>query len=322
MKSLLLISALAVLPQAANATGTWTRLAPAHQPSARLGMASAYDPVSHRLVLFGGFDGSAYFADTWVFDGSDWSKLSPPAAPPVRTNAGMAYDAVSRKLILFGGYDGNNWLGDTWAYDGASGTWQPMQPQHPPRAGTGPAVFSDPASGHAIVYGGFDGSQTIGYSNQTLRWTGSDWTQLTVTPPSARSDAGYANDPSTRSVVLFGGLGSVNPYNSWTWHTHSWTQRTPSQMPPMRFAMGIACDAGLSGCVLLGGDQGGLSVGDSWLWNGATAQWSAFSATGSPGPRESFTMAYYPPAKEIIVFGGLRALTHKSSLLNDTWALR
>ncbi len=321
MRYFALICALGLLPAASRSTPAWHRIKTVHQPSQRLGMSTAYDPISRRLVLFGGYDGAAYFADTWVFDGKDWSMLRPASAPPVRTGAGLAYDAVSHKLVLFGGYDGNAWLGDTWLYDGATGAWQQAHPIHQPPAGTGVAVFSDPQSGHAMVYGGFDGSKTIGYSNQTFRWTGSDWRQLQVTAPSARSSAGYAKDPATHSVVLFGGLGSVNPYSTWLWQNNDWAEQNPAQMPPERFSMGIACDTGLAGCILFGGDQGGLSLGDAWMWSGATAQWQALQPSGSPGPRELFAMQYDPALRKIIIFGGLRSERNKQRLLNDTWSL-
>ena len=285
-------------------------------------MASAYDAASHRIILFGGFDGAHYLADTWAFDGKDWTQLSPQTSPPVRVAAGMAYDVPSHKLVLFGGYNGTAWLGDTWIYDSATNAWQQANPKHPPRQGTGPSVFTEARSGHVIVYGGFDGSQKIGYSNHTLLWTGTDWRKMTSTPPSARSSAGAARDPRTQEVVLFDGLGSVNPYSTWVWKSHVWTQQSPTQMPPPRFSMGLACDTDLAGCILFGGDQGGLSLGDSWLWDGKAAQWQQFTAAGSPGAREAFAMQYFPPAREIIVFGGLQATAKKQQMLNDTWTLQ
>src|SRR4030095_1833748 len=87
----------------------------------------------------------------------------------------MAYDEVTKKLVLFGGYDVVNWLGDTWIFDGATTTWTQAAPTSSPASATGPAFFTDPASGHVINFGGF---ALIFYHNETWEWTGSDWLQL------------------------------------------------------------------------------------------------------------------------------------------------
>ena len=43
----------------------------------------AYDPVSHKIVMFGGYGGYGYFNDTWTFDGAIW-KRQKTAAPSSR----------------------------------------------------------------------------------------------------------------------------------------------------------------------------------------------------------------------------------------------
>ena len=68
----------------------WVSAFPTAAPSARTGHGMAYDSARHRVVLFGGFDGSNEQADTWgaealaltndswEWDGVDWTG-SPPA---------------------------------------------------------------------------------------------------------------------------------------------------------------------------------------------------------------------------------------------------
>src|SRR5437660_9983239 len=47
--------------------GQWTQRTPATAPSPRYGAAMAYDEPRQRIVLFGGFDGTKHFADTWAW---------------------------------------------------------------------------------------------------------------------------------------------------------------------------------------------------------------------------------------------------------------
>src|SRR5580704_15073243 len=117
--SLVVMAMIAVPPCAIAApTVSWTQLSPATSPSARAYPSMAYDPVSKKIILFGGFSAKGYLNDTWSFDGTNWTHLSTSSAPPVRTNASMIFDKGSRKLVMFGGYNGSNYLGDTWTFDG------------------------------------------------------------------------------------------------------------------------------------------------------------------------------------------------------------
>jgi hypothetical protein len=49
---------------------TWTQLQPANGFPERAGFASAYDPVSKKVIVFGGFDANGQvYSDTLTFDG-------------------------------------------------------------------------------------------------------------------------------------------------------------------------------------------------------------------------------------------------------------
>src|SRR5262249_25969176 len=101
---------------------SWKKLSPPASPSARAAHAMAYDPVSRKVVLFGGYDAFVYLNETWTFAGNTWRQEAPAGSPSPRAAASMAYDTVSQRLVLFGGYDGT-YLGDTWLWDGATSTW-------------------------------------------------------------------------------------------------------------------------------------------------------------------------------------------------------
>ena len=86
----------------AQSTPTWTQLSPTNSPPARSYVAMTYDPVSGKIIMFGGFDGRRHLNDTWAFDGTTWTHLR-TRGPLARAAAQMAYDAVTQKVVLFGG---------------------------------------------------------------------------------------------------------------------------------------------------------------------------------------------------------------------------
>src|SRR5262245_38064694 len=92
----------------------WIELSPRNSPPARSYLAMTYDPVSGKIIMFGGFDGSGYLNDTWEFDGATWTQVTTNTPPPARSAAQMAYDSVTHKVVLYGGFNGANYLGDTW----------------------------------------------------------------------------------------------------------------------------------------------------------------------------------------------------------------
>ena len=75
----------------------WVELSPNDPPPARSYLAMTYDPVSGKIIAFGGFDGTGYLNDTWSFDGTSWAQIATQSAPPARTAAQMTYDSVSSK---------------------------------------------------------------------------------------------------------------------------------------------------------------------------------------------------------------------------------
>jgi hypothetical protein len=314
--TMLFLLAIASLATAADIpTVNWSQLHPATSPTGRAYPAAAYDPVSKKVVLFGGFSATGYLNDTWTFDGTNWSKVNTSTAPPVRTNATMAFDKVSKKLVMFGGYNGSNYLADTWLYDGSTSTWTNANPSTAPVAVTGPMLFTDPANGHADVYGGFDGRF---YQSTTYQWTGTDWTNLN--PPTsayARSIAVVGLDGATKSVVLFDGLGDLNPYNTWTFDGTTWTMQSPATQPPSRYGAGAAYDPALKAVITFSGGEGGVDIlTDTWAWTPA-GNWVQLTTAQTPPAREGFCMVWDSAIGHVVIFGGQL----EASFLSDTWEL-
>ena len=295
-----------------TASATWVQLTPANSPSARAVSTMAYDPVSQKLVMFGGFNDTTYLNDTWTWDGTTWTQENTPVAPSPRTSAMMAYDFATRKLVLFGGYDGNQFLGDTWLWDGASSTWTLANPAKSPTPRAGAMLFTDPKNGHADLYGGFDGRL---YQLDTWRWAGGSWQHLnTVTAPPARAWAVVGLDVARKIVILSAGLGDVRTDNTWTWDGSTWTQQTPSTPLPRIFFSASAFDPAFRVVVAFGGDDGNGPLETSWAWTGT--DWLLGLPSQAPPARESHGLAYDFATKQLLVFGG-----QASTFLNDTWSL-
>jgi galactose oxidase-like protein len=299
-------------PPASAQNVTWNPLNPATSFPLRAAMATAYDPVSARIIAFGGFDAGGHSSETWAYDGTDWAMLTPATPPTARAAASMAFDAVTQTIVLFGGFDGHSYLGDTWIFDGATSNWSQAFPTHSPTAVTGPNLFTDPSNGHAVVFGGFDG---VFYSLTTYRWTGSDWSKLSPTrSPSARGSAIAALDPLHANVVLFGGLGSVNPDNTWTWDGSNWTRQRPTTQPALRYYSSAAFEPHLGGVLVFGGGSGGQDQDDTWLWTGS--DWSKLAPAQFPSAREQFALALHEGLGHIVLAGGDDP---QSSFFSDTW---
>ena len=307
------LSLLALVGVNANdSTLTWTELSPAVSPSARSYPAMTYDASSRKVLLFGGFGGSGYLNDTWTFDGTTWTKVDTALAPSARTNAQMAYDRHTHQVVLFGGYDGRNDLGDTWLWDGRTSTWTQAAPANAPKAVTGPMVFTD-LDGRADLFGGFDGNL---YQDVMWRWTGSNWRQVRLSMlPYARSSAAVGVNYVTKQIVMFGGLGDVNPYNTWTYDGQSWTMESPANQPPLVYASSTTFDPNVSAVILFGGGSGGVDQNTTWSWTGTN--WEQLFPLQSPGPREGAGIAYDQDLGRTIIFGG----QNRGAVMSDTWEL-
>ena len=100
----------------------WIEKHPAISPPPTSGHALAYDSVSARVILFGGYDNGAFSRnDTWSWQGTTWTHVFPSTSPPPNTDYAMVYDEARREVVLFGGgsfpgADFDNYH-DTWVFN-------------------------------------------------------------------------------------------------------------------------------------------------------------------------------------------------------------
>jgi hypothetical protein len=295
---------------------TWSRVKLTSGPAARASFASAYDPVSKKVVLFGGYDATGPLNETWTFDGAHWAKINTSVAPTARFGTSFAYDFKIHKLVLFGGTAGFGVLNDTWLWDGATSKWTQASPQNLPAGASNPILFSDPVNGHVVMFGGYRGRF---YSRDTFQWTGTDWVLLNPTnSPFPRSGAIAAYDPVHKNVVLFGGISdNWIVQNTWTWDGSDWTQQNPAtQPPPLYFTKGGFYPP-LQSVIVFGGGSEGVDQDTTWAWDGT--DWSQLSPLRSPAAREQLGTVVDPTSRQFLTFGGTDF--DSGALLGDVWKL-
>jgi hypothetical protein len=323
----LMSSPAAALAGPRHAAADWTKLHPGQHPSARH-VALASDPANGTVVLFGAGVTGVSLSDTWTWDGTSWTDRHPAHHPPARHGAALAYDPAHHTVVLFGGFIGVppnvKFLGDTWTWDGTD--WTQQHPTDHPRARFTQLV-TDPANYGVLLEGGV----CCAFQNNladTWTWNGSDWTEQHPAhplPPNVGTDAGMAADPSTDTVVAFGGGSAfVSPpglfHGTWTWNGSDWTQQHPAHHPSGRIGEGMAFDPVSGTVILFGGLMKFPAYSDqTWSWNGS--DWTLRHPAPHPSARE-VGMATDLTTCSVVIFGGNGpdpTANPPVKALGDTW---
>src|SRR5262245_54584808 len=86
----------------------------------RSSLAVAFDSLRGRAVLFGGFDGTNAFSDTWEWNGAEWASRA-VNGPSARFGHKMVYDSIRGVTVLFGGsLMTADFSGETWEWNGTA----------------------------------------------------------------------------------------------------------------------------------------------------------------------------------------------------------
>ncbi|MCI4345975.1 MAG: hypothetical protein L3K07_04405, partial [Thermoplasmata archaeon] len=157
------------------------------------------------------------------------------------------------------------------------------------------ALAWDPSDGYVLLFGGenlasFAQSITWSYANGT-------WTNLTslvtgTPPPLVAPELAY--DPSSHTLIEFGGQGITNVPSgaTWSYHNRTWTNlsATVGTAPSPRDFQAMSTDSTDSQILLMGGTS---NLGSSWLsdtWTFKAGHWTnVTSLAGS-----SFGHLLYP----------------------------
>jgi hypothetical protein len=212
---------------------TWTPAGAKNYPPARRFSSIAYDKTLKKTVLFGGYNGSNYSDETWLWDGTNWTQAEGDS-PGLRADAQMWFDPQLQKTVLYGGVGRQSqqdrvvWFSDIWTFDGSKWTQLLASPTPfsaapgTPGMRYGADIAIDPRSNKLLLYGGIRIDRIGGdpnssctsttcksvYADDWWEWDGGTqkWTTRSfVNTPPPRENAGFAFDPSLNTMVMFGG---------------------------------------------------------------------------------------------------------------------
>lgn len=235
-------------------------------PSPRYGQAATYDAQHHRVIVFGGFDGS-YRADVWALDPTGegtWSAIVPPnAGPDGRAYHTMVYDAARDRVVVFGGYNGS-YLNDAWALElSGSMRWKELTPSGSlPSPRGGHVAVANPACDEMVIFGG--GSTGPLNDAWSLSFGGGGaWVRLNPpgTPPASRLRPAAGFDATRGRLVFYGGEGPGGDLSdAWALtlcpDSPQWVQLAPSgTVPQARSGMPGAYDTFRDRLVFFGGTE-------------------------------------------------------------------
>jgi hypothetical protein len=269
---------------ALGATPTWSLLSPGGTlPTRRYDAGTVYDPVGHRMIVFGGVGD---LDDTWALALSPnalaWSELPATNLPARRHGAALFVDPANGILWMQGGLAGVTPRADVWKVPLAGGAWTQVSPSQLP--GARGSWFFDSARIRFVLQGG--------WKDNTIRPIDGTWALdphaaspgFALLGPAVRGcgPRGLArvfHDPLHDRMVLWGGQGPVvgggpTPLVYDRTGPGAWTDYVPagtSIVPP------LALDA--KRAQLLGADA---STGVVSVLDLASDTWSARAASNSP----------------------------------------
>lgn len=210
-------------------TFVWTSISTVHNPGALADFTMGYDPVSGKIIGFGGWDGSVSNAKTWQIDPTagtpDWTQLTPAASPLLRSEHSMFTHPTNGQLCIYGGNNNNStWYDDLWTWTGTN--WSELSSA---LTGTGRTAQQMTTMGSIVLlFGGKTGAGSV-YMNDTWTWDGTTATQQSpANVPAVRGYAGFGYSPNAQQVLMHGGINSgPNLTDLWTWNGSNWTLVTP-----------------------------------------------------------------------------------------------
>lgn len=311
---------------------TWSQLAPGGTPPVpRAAHSAIYDPVQDRMVVFGGFDGSADRDDVWTLSlagPETWTRLNPGGPAPRHAHSTM-YDPTRNRMVIFGGVSNGTRLGDAWALDLSFPQWSNLNPTGtPPSHRYAPVAVYDPSDDRMVVFGGYDGAGRADTWSLTFSGTPA-WSDLTPSgaPPSGRWLHGAVYDSARDRLVTFGGEDDAFPdylgdaFALSLSGSPAWSGVGVPPVPSPRAFHSAVYDAAHRRMIVFGGAISiyGAYSNEAWALSlDGEPGWTQIPAGGTPPPPLYGHSAIYDPRRDrMVVFGGSTG----GPGFNDVWAL-
>lgn len=279
--------------------------------AARTGYAMTWDPDRRQVVIFGGeAPGDALSGDTWGWSGTAWRCITGTSGtgPRPRDAAMLAYDARRHVLVLYGGrLSGGVGLRDTWEL-GSTGWIQ--RDSLGPTAEPHGALAWDEATGSVLLY---HATGDTGPGRATWRWTGTEWSTVTVGPDEEFPDAmlpGDARHPATLITARATGTNDSFEAILYRWGGNRWVPMPATGTAP-HFSPQAPAARTAGGAMLYAGFEPDR-IAKSWVLEGS--RWHPVS--GVLPPRRKGAQMAFDPIRGVVV---LHAGDDGRQLLTDTW---
>ena len=259
------------------------------RPPASEDHTAIYDPLSDRLILYGGENGPTT-NKLWALDlkALSWRDLTNPEAPR-RESHSAVYDSRGKRMVVFGGFDRTTVdLHEIWAMD--------LDPDSPTfEKWHNLTVAEGRAPGrmdHSAVYDVTRNRMVFhgGWSKARKAFFGDTW-------------AFYFADTA-------GGKGR-------------WAKLDTATSAPAARRHGVAVyDADRNQYVMFGGQGSNLGyLNDTWVFDLTRDVWSEVAShEAGPSPRIDHQAVYDTRTHSVLVYGGDGGTPHKK--LHDIWELR
>ena len=298
--------------------GGWTLVPATTKPSARSSSATIWDPVRHRMVMYGGHREfpSGPLGDTWALTMGatpTWSLVA--SGSEARSDVSPFYDSARDRFVIYGGTAPIGFYGDLFALPlNGSTTWSQITTSGTPPAGRyGASVIYDPLRDRMVLFGGGVrcGLACISYQNDVwqLTFAGTPtWTQIFPlgTPPPVRSHAGAIYDPVRDRMVIMAGNGA-NPNGAWALSlsgTPTWTDLNPWGTPHATSLKQALYDPIRDRALLFNVNGSGLISALDFKLDPNQPLWSQIYPSGARLGVRGVASCYDPDDDLVLLFGG------------------
>jgi len=330
----------ASLSQWVDRTATLSPASP--MPAAGEDCAMIYDPVLHRIVLFGGKNNANQnLNEVWTLELEKnlWQKIAIAGeSPPASEDHAVIYDPASHRMILHGGEDGFT-TNKLWALDLTTMLWRNMTPQSEAPAREDHTAIFDSFNKRLVIFGGQNNDGQSVASNLYDLWAFNldpasprfeQWQSLTSRDehPPGRSDHVAAYDEKKNRMVIYGGWDKDQklpfddtwafyfpaiPYAPGKWKALKTRQSHP---PARRHAVGVY-DSTRNWFIIFGGFGSTGYLNDVWAFDLDNDVW--LNLTPGPQPRLDQQAIFDPRGQRLIIYGGDAKLAEK---FHDLWELQ
>ncbi len=197
----------------------WSEISTSGTPPPPLsGHSCVYDPLNHRMLVFGGGFEGGVSGDVYELDLNSYAwKLLPIAGekPSPRWEHCAVYNSRDHTMAIFGGRDLDRPFNDTWILDLRSLTWERIESYGPSERIAHTGIYI-PGRNAMLVFGGsnywVEGFPYYGLNNELWEFSfdAQGWSELIstgVTRPPARDAHVATYDGVNNRMLIFGGTG-------------------------------------------------------------------------------------------------------------------